>query len=155
MTENLHEIHCGLLPLEHRFIVARVNETRWRIPAERILDLATEYYEREGWYEECELERDSSLHQPHGAELRDCIEVNGDLGHHARESRWSEVADVAVLISGDEVIPPDNDLLYWFEEAPDGEVTEMTDLPIEKQEPLGLLWFDDEWKSEMLNREDA
>jgi hypothetical protein len=139
----MHEIHCGLLPLANRFIVVKLKETVWSIPAAAIITLTTAYYEEEGWYEQCEL--DEGAIQPHGEELRGVVEVNADLDAHTKDARWTEVEDVATLLSGERIVPPDNDKLWWFEEN-GGTIDEMTDLPIENQIPLRLLWFDEEFR---------
>jgi len=142
----LHEIHCGMLPLPNRFILAQVGETQWAIPARVILNIATAYYEEHGWYEECELEEDPDLKQLHGRELRGHIEVNGDLEHYAKEARWSEVSRRAKLLAGPRVVPPDDDALWWFQES-GGSVREMTDLSPAEQVPNRLLWFDEKYKA--------
>lgn len=141
---ELYEIHCGLLPLANRFIVVDWNETRWILPASVALDLACEYYEEEGWYEDCELEEDG-LTQLHGDELRDCIEVNGDLVQAIKDARWRTVEPLATKI-GEAVMGDLRDQGWWFEEH-GGSIEEMTDLPLDKQIPLALLWFDDDYRT--------
>mgnify|MGYP001574710362 CR=1 FL=1 len=142
---ELYEIHCGILPLASRFIVIDYDGTRWTIPASCALDRACEYYEDEdhGWYEQCELDEDSALVQLHGAELRGCLEVNADLLVHIRDTEWPDLKPFATRIAGSDDGPDDK--CWWFEEN-GGTIEEMTDLPIEKQVPLRLLWFDDDYK---------
>lgn len=147
---TLHEIHCGLLPLANRFIVIDWNQTRWAIPALVALDLACEYYEEEGWYEDCELEEDKSLRQLHGTELRDCVEVNGDLVQAIKDARWRKIEPLATK-TGDAIMGDPRDKCWWFEEH-GGKIQEMTDLPLENQTPVTLLWFDDTYKEFQIKR---
>lgn len=135
-------VEAGLLPLRHRFIRITLDDTIWIIRASKILSLTTAYYEKAGWREPDDLEPGEK--QPCGRELRGIVEVNGDLAHHAKESRWSEVASSAKLIAGPDVTPPGNDELWWFEEQ-GGEVEEVTDLPIARQTPRHTLWFSKPW----------
>lgn len=151
----LYPIHCGLLPEATRYIVATIRETRWAVPASRIIDLATAYYEEEGWDEDVPMRE-----QPRGKELRGIVEVNGDTCHHFKEARWSEVEDVAVLISGDASNNPGRDKCWWFEEQ-GGDIDEMTTIPIQEQRrrAYGPLWLSEEqmraWQAEDRNRHDV
>lgn len=144
MRKQYFNHEAGPLPLKNRFIRITLGETQWIIPARHVLAAATAYYEREGWYEECELEEDKELKQPRGRKLRGVVEVNTDLDHHAKEERWSKFEAVAKLIAGPEVIPPDDDPIWWFEEQ-HGTVEEVTDLPLAKQLPKPLYWFSDKY----------
>jgi hypothetical protein len=143
MPTELYEEHCGLLPLAHRFIVIDWSDTRWVIPASVALDFACEYYEEEGWYDDYAV-IEEGLSQLHGAELRECIEVNGDLVQTIKDERWREVEPFATKL-GDAVMGDPRDKCWWFEEH-GGTIEEMTDLPVERQVPLALLWFDDTYK---------
>lgn len=141
--KQFYAIHCGILPLEHRFIVIDYKDSRWAIPAHVAVDLATAYYEKNGWYEECDL-REDGLTQLTGEELRDCVEVNADLEHAVKSSEWESLRQQAQLIQGNEDGPDDQ--AWWFEEH-GGSITEMTDLALEKQEPIHLLWFSKKCKA--------
>lgn len=125
---KLHPIHIHELPRETLYVrVSHPDGTVWAIPSSEVIRCAARYYGREGF----DVDRPPSK-QPKGKRLIGLLWANPDTEHWAKEERWSEFADSAVLIAGPGTIPPGDGELWWFEEQ-GGELEEMTTLTLAGQ----------------------